>query len=186
MRKLLKNKRGEGYISTAVKIIISVVIGALILGGLYLVFDAVRVNTHNRVDALFNVSADNLGARCVMNDEGEYHLQYSYDGDQWFAAELTGMSADASVKAFVSDGKETPTYCAVVVDGDKFHVIASEDGGMTWNSRKGWDYNGNTSNFLLTYNSGFKLTFKTGSTTYTTTSADGLTWSDAWSDIHRP
>ena len=36
--KGLFNNRGEGYINTGVKIIIAVVIGALILGGLYLLF----------------------------------------------------------------------------------------------------------------------------------------------------
>lgn len=34
----LRNKRGEGSVSTGVKVIIAVVIGALILGGLYLLF----------------------------------------------------------------------------------------------------------------------------------------------------
>ena len=37
--KRLKNNRGEGQISVGVKIILAVVIGALILGGLYLLFD---------------------------------------------------------------------------------------------------------------------------------------------------
>ena len=34
----LWNKSGEGFVSTSVKVIIAVVIGALILGGLYLLF----------------------------------------------------------------------------------------------------------------------------------------------------
>ena len=38
MRKYLTNKSGEGHIDTALKIVIGVVIGALILGGLYLLF----------------------------------------------------------------------------------------------------------------------------------------------------
>ena len=37
--KRLKNNSGEGQISVGVKIILAVVIGALILGGLYLLFD---------------------------------------------------------------------------------------------------------------------------------------------------
>lgn len=35
----LEGKRGEGYIDTAVKMIIAVVIGALLLGGLYFIFN---------------------------------------------------------------------------------------------------------------------------------------------------
>ena len=38
MKKLLASKMGEGYINTAVIIIIAVVIGGLLLGGLYLLF----------------------------------------------------------------------------------------------------------------------------------------------------
>ena len=34
----LENTKGEGSVSTGVKVIIAVVIGALILGGLYLLF----------------------------------------------------------------------------------------------------------------------------------------------------
>ena len=36
--KNIFNNRGEGYINTGVKIIIAIVIGALLLGGLYLLF----------------------------------------------------------------------------------------------------------------------------------------------------
>ena len=38
MKKILCNNRGSAHISTGVKIIIAVVIGSLILGGLYLLF----------------------------------------------------------------------------------------------------------------------------------------------------
>ena len=41
----LDNVKGEGYIDTGVKIIISVVVGAVILGGLYALFDGVVLPT---------------------------------------------------------------------------------------------------------------------------------------------
>ena len=44
----LENAKGEGYIDTGVKIIIGVVVGAVILGGLYALFNTViipRLNT---------------------------------------------------------------------------------------------------------------------------------------------
>ncbi len=44
----LENIKGEGYVDTGVKIIIAVVVGAVILGGLYALFDSViipRLNT---------------------------------------------------------------------------------------------------------------------------------------------
>ena len=41
----LDNAKGEGYIDTGVKIIIGVVVGAVILGGLYALFDGVVLPT---------------------------------------------------------------------------------------------------------------------------------------------
>ena len=46
--KQLKNNRGEGQISVGAKIILAVVIGALILGGLYLLFDRVILRNTDR------------------------------------------------------------------------------------------------------------------------------------------
>ncbi|MBQ7293191.1 MAG: hypothetical protein IJW79_05565 [Clostridia bacterium] len=41
----LDNVKGEGYIDTGVKIIIGVVVGAVILGGIYALFDGVVLPT---------------------------------------------------------------------------------------------------------------------------------------------
>ncbi len=38
-RNVLKSRRGDGYVDTAVKMIIAVVIGALLLSGLYYIFN---------------------------------------------------------------------------------------------------------------------------------------------------
>ena len=51
----LQNKSGEGYIDTAAKIIIGVVIGALILGGLYALFNNVVIpNLNTEITDMFN------------------------------------------------------------------------------------------------------------------------------------
>ena len=39
MKAKLKEKRGEGYVDTAIKILIAVVLGALLLAGLYALFN---------------------------------------------------------------------------------------------------------------------------------------------------
>ncbi len=39
IKNVLKSKRGDGYVDTAVKMIIAVVIGALLLAGLYFLFN---------------------------------------------------------------------------------------------------------------------------------------------------
>ena len=41
----LANKRGEGYVDTGVKILIAVVIGALLLAGLYTLFNTTIMPT---------------------------------------------------------------------------------------------------------------------------------------------
>ena len=51
----LSNAKAEGYIDTGVKIIIGVVVGAVILGGLYALFDGVILPTlETRIDGMFD------------------------------------------------------------------------------------------------------------------------------------
>ena len=51
----IQNKSGEGYIDTAVKIIIGVVIGSLILVGLYALFNNVVIpNLNTEISDMFN------------------------------------------------------------------------------------------------------------------------------------
>ena len=54
-KSTLDNARAEGYIDTGVKIIIGVVVGAVILGGLYALFDNVILPTlETRIDGIFD------------------------------------------------------------------------------------------------------------------------------------
>ena len=49
------NTRGEGYVDSGVKILIAVVIGALLLAGLYALFNSTIMPTvTNKVQELFN------------------------------------------------------------------------------------------------------------------------------------
>ena len=51
----LANAIADGYIDTGVKIIIGVVVGAVILGGLYALFDGVILPTlETRIDGMFD------------------------------------------------------------------------------------------------------------------------------------
>ena len=51
----LANNRGEGYVDTGVKILIAVVIGALLLAGLYALFnDTIMPTVTQKVKDLFN------------------------------------------------------------------------------------------------------------------------------------
>jgi len=52
---VMRNDRGEGYIDTAVKILIAVVLGALLLTGLYALFgDVVMPTLTQRIRDMFN------------------------------------------------------------------------------------------------------------------------------------
>ena len=54
-RTALSNTRGEGYVDTGVKILIAVVIGALLLAGLYTLFNTTIMPTvMSKVTELFN------------------------------------------------------------------------------------------------------------------------------------
>ena len=53
-RSLIMSKRAEGYVDTGVKILIAVVLGALLLAGLYALFNETILPTvEQRVEDLF-------------------------------------------------------------------------------------------------------------------------------------
>ena len=57
-RNALESKNGEGYIDTSVKIIIGVVIGGVILAGLYTLFNSTIIPTlTTKIGEMFNYSA---------------------------------------------------------------------------------------------------------------------------------
>ena len=61
VKLMLENKRADGYIDTAVKMIIAVVIGGLLLGGLYQLFNGVVLTgMADRIQDMF-VSAEGIG-----------------------------------------------------------------------------------------------------------------------------
>ena len=61
VKLMLENKRADGYIDTAVKMIIAVVIGGLLLGGLYQLFNGVVLpGMADRIRDMF-VSAEGVG-----------------------------------------------------------------------------------------------------------------------------
>lgn len=60
VNEALRNNKGEGYIDTAVKILIAVVLGALLLAGLYALFGEVVMPTlTQRIRDMFNYGGAN-------------------------------------------------------------------------------------------------------------------------------
>ena len=55
MKTVLSDNRGEGFVDTAIKILIAIVIGALVLAGLYLLFDTTILPTlTEKIQEMFN------------------------------------------------------------------------------------------------------------------------------------
>ena len=55
VKNAVSNKRGEGYVDSGVKILIAVVVGALLLAGLYGLFNTTIIPTlTTKIAALFN------------------------------------------------------------------------------------------------------------------------------------
>lgn len=54
-QSLLSSQHGEGFVDTAIKILMAVVIGALVLGGLYALFgETVLPTLKQRIQNMFN------------------------------------------------------------------------------------------------------------------------------------
>ena len=54
-KSVMKSTKGEGFVDSAVKILISVVIGALLLAGLYALFgDVILPTLRQRIQDMFN------------------------------------------------------------------------------------------------------------------------------------
>ena len=55
IKERISNRRAEGYVDTAVKIVISVVIGTLLLGGLYTLFNTTVIpNLSSKITSIFS------------------------------------------------------------------------------------------------------------------------------------
>ena len=55
IRAIVENKEAEGYVDSGVKILIAVVIGALLLAGLYALFNSTIMPTvSSKIQGLFN------------------------------------------------------------------------------------------------------------------------------------
>lgn len=126
---ILKNKKGEGYIDTGIKIVIAVVIGALILGGLYLMFtNVIFPNTNTKVESMINSD------KPIQIKHESNQLSYSYDGTTWKTVTLPGADAGTVVTGFAEIGSDdnrvwvASTYKAETTRGT---VYTSED-GLTW------------------------------------------------------
>lgn len=125
----LRNKSGEGHIDTGIKIIIGIVIGALILGGLYALFDnLVMPKLNAKVQDMMHYEE---GASAYRYGATLSSLQYSYDGSTWLSSEIPELDENASVKK-VLNTSEKDFSLALVYDSKNVYILKTEDNGAHW------------------------------------------------------
>ena len=125
----LRNKSGEGHIDTGIKIIIGIVIGGLILGGLYALFDnLVMPKLNAKVQDMMHYEE---GASAYRYGATLFSLQYSYDGSTWLSSEIPELDENASVKK-VLNTSEKDFSLALVYDSKNVYILKTEDNGTHW------------------------------------------------------
>ena len=197
IQKKLWNRSGEGSIDTGVKIIIGIVIGALILGGLYALFATVILPKMNdEVDNLMDYGKNGVTVQRILDDQtGTYVLQYSYDGKHWQSVQMPNYGDGASVYSLIDGGDEVSEQAAIVKKGTSYYLIASSD-GIHWTEQFSFTATGIThfyygSSASLPKTSGsfdgnrFVIRWHAGgSSYYTGTSVHATAWKKpTWTDI---
>ena len=165
MTDTLTNKRGEGHIKTAVIIIAAVVIGGLLIAGLYALF-AGNNGIFRKVDTRIDEMVNTGGARQLrLND---HQMEYSYDGETWNPLEISGVSRDAVTNYFVTVENGDQTVYLISCKSDKARLYTSTDG-------KAWSpgYSDNTSLYLGRSGNGARIACGDGRSYVT---SDGLNW----------
>lgn len=167
--KTLRNKRGEGYVFTAAVVIITIVIGAVLISGFFLLFsgnNGIFKNVDTKIDLM--LAGDSVEVRRTYS-AGRYIIQYSFDGENWKNADIPGFDAVSSVTVFINNGmSSSPVWLVSFTSATRAYVCSSTNG-------IGWTpvFNDSRSVTLI----------KSGSTIYVQCydgraykSADGVNW----------
>ncbi|MBR4014360.1 MAG: hypothetical protein IKJ00_08730, partial [Clostridia bacterium] len=91
MKRILTDKKGETHINTAIIIVIAVVVGALILGGLYLLFageGGIMDKLDGEVAGMMDYTQELRYERHYDEESNTYIIRYSYDGRHWNDADV--------------------------------------------------------------------------------------------------
>ena len=132
----LENTKGEGSVSTGVKVIFAVVIGALILGGLYLLFagdNGILSKVSDEVEEMMGYTQELRVEKQLDEATGKYKVRYSYDGKRWQDADMPDYGDTATVEKIISNNAESGRIDAMLIsDGDKKVILTATDGGIHW------------------------------------------------------
>lgn len=197
MKHILSDRSGEGHIKTAIVIIIAVVIGALLLAGLYQLFageNGVIGQMDSEISAMMDYTQELRVERTRNEETGVYTLRYSYDGKHWNTPEMPTYSSTATVYGLADNNSETnPIIVAMIRDGNLSYILTSTDGGITWQEKVSFSASSITHFYFgtdaqLPSTSGsfsgekFVVRYKNGN--YYTMTSNGDTWTlPTWSDL---
>lgn len=166
MKKYLANKSGEGYINTAVIIIIAVVVGGLLIGGLYFLFagdNGVFNQLNNEIDHMVN-TGETIQLKSQSNQ-----LMYSYDGQTWDVAQTKGVADGSTLKQLTSITKnDQKVWVTVFRDSNGDKAYSSLD-GVNWTVL----YSTSGTMHIMTYSDGLAINYSNG---IRYESVDGINW----------
>ena len=169
MKRILTDKKGETHINTAIIIVIAVVVGALILGGLYMLFAGNNGVFDRLNDKIYDMS-NTGGERSLKLENGQ--MMYSYDSETWVDFTVTGLEENGQVKKYITLTNNETVIHHVLIGNPSNSVVCRSVDGKEWTPVR---TSSDTSLSLVRGNSGktAALYYNNGMT-YTT--SDGLNW----------
>jgi len=141
MTNLLKNKTGEGYIKTAMAVVIAVVIGAIIVAGCYFIFTSNLEKTDEHLDSMVNMGNSISVIRQTVN--GVSVPQYSYDGETWRTPSIPGFNETSSVTNLIETGQGDNVIWFISFSNSSSKYVYRSFDGINWSPLFS-DYNGIT------------------------------------------
>lgn len=164
MKNVLKSKSGEGQITTAMIIIIAVVVGAVILGGLYAVYENIIIpKTTDGVEEMIYTGAQ-VQVRITTNS-----VQYSYDGENWEVGSVPGLDGSGTVTGLLSIGSEDSIVWLMSYKTCTRAYACSSQDGINWTP-----IYADTTSITITKSGSYIYVFCGDGRSYRTT--DGISW----------
>lgn len=138
MKKGLSNRRGEVFTATAVKVIIAVVVGVLILGGLFALYrNVIFPKLNQKVEGMIHTE-DTVQVRKDGNS-----VQYTHDGVTWIPSEIPTYAKDAKVLTLASGGTaDAPVTLCIIRSDNNVVALYSTDEGRSFREGKRWTFTG--------------------------------------------
>ena len=184
MKKLFASKSGEGYINTAMKIIIAIVVGAIVFGAFYLLLaQIIFPNTQAKINSMISGNPNYVESR-IDTSNGLFKFQYSYDGEVWVdSKEVPIFSSSAKLMDYAS--LNAMNTVALIADNNQLFIVSTNDGGLTWARRIRWTGSFSDGSTASVSASGrYAISIRVGSSRWVTDSKDGVEWTP-WSWVHQ-